>query len=209
MHGTRMRRVCGLSIAVWLALLVTGANAAVSDLKAATLRPADLPAEFTHSHVKVFAHYAPTMTVSTMAFGSPNPVSCTVPSSFRSSGWEQGMIEAFDTSKLSTGLQLCGYLFTTSSQAHLAYRVQVKTLLKPLLKLKLASKLPMTRVGSESMATRRDMKECVCQTIGMTRQYDAVFRHDNALVVVEYTGPAMYSVDSFLRLVTHSNARLH
>jgi hypothetical protein len=205
------RRPAGLA-ALMLAGALTwpaSAAAAVTTLRSALLPAAAVPSIFAHPHVKVYHRFSATLQVRTTVAGMAGNSTCTLPTSLAGDGWTQGMIEAFDRSSTTSALQLCGALFHTTHGAHLAYQQLVQAHFQPLLTAKYAVHLATPRIGNEVSGINRTGVGCACAPKDVPHSYEIVFRHDNAVLDLAFSGPVTVSPAQFVRLVTRTNAELH
>lgn len=202
-----MARLAGPCLAL---TLVLGGNALAASyrLQSAALQGHDVPAGFGASHLKLFTHFASSMTISAAAGHIPMQSVCAIPTSFKSDGWQQGMVQAFDRTNRNWTLQLCASLFRTPQGAHAAYEELVTKNLLPTIKVNLAHKLALATVGDESSALQRAGKDCVCDLKPTIRTYEVVFRHGSAVVDLTYVGSMTFSAAQFRALASGSNSRL-
>lgn len=133
---------------------------------------------------------------------------CALDPSFQRDGWDESIIEAFDHAAPSSALEICASLFRTSAGAHSAYSLLVKRDIAGPLSLKMVKRLKMKRIGNESSATWKGLKDCSCTASATGHTYQMVMRHDNAVVELMYAGPLWATPDRFHLLAATINGRL-
>jgi hypothetical protein len=148
------------------------------------------------------------MEVHALEAGSQTMRSCDVPHSFARQGWRKGLIQAFDSAKSQTTLQMCVSLFKTSRGAHAAYVYRTDRQLKLLIKLGEMKQLATPQIGDEAL-TVGGGDLCKCGGMTAARTYEIVFRHDNALVDLGYQGSSSVTQVGFERLAVRINSNLH
>ena len=190
------------------ALNAVPASASVINVRSALIAQSDAPTGFTQSHTYTTKQFRPVLSVLIRAGQSELSVQCTLDPSFQSFGWTQGMIEAFDHTSALAALQVCASLFRTPVGAASAYHFLLQRDVAMLVKLKIATRLTMSKIGNQSAGMVRQIKECSCSTTALLRTYVIVYRHENAVVESTYTGPARYTPDNFARLVSGQNRKL-
>jgi hypothetical protein len=109
-------------------------------------------------------------------------------------------VEGFDSDSILHLLSLCASAFQTAQGAHAAFATAVASLARYLKKHHLHASA-ISPIGAESSAYGASHGGFVVDQI--------VFRHDNALVQLNYIGPATYSFPSFVALAHRTNRRLH
>jgi len=205
---SHFRWIAAIAPALLLILTATPAMASIGNIKSALLRPGDAPSGFSHPHVAMYTRFSEKMEVRTLAAGSQTMRSCEVPRSFARQGWREGFIQAFDSTRSQTTLQMCVSLFKTARGAHAAYVYRTERQLKLLIKLGEMKQLATTQIGDESM-TVGGGDLCKCGGMTAARTYEIVFRRDNALVDLAYQGASSFTQVGFERLAVRINSNLH
>lgn len=208
--GRKLGTIAAAVLAVSIALPPGHTQAAVANLKSVLLRSAEVPSGFTHPQVQVYSHFVSRMEIGVSTSGMKITSACALPTAFARDGWMQGLIQSFDRSAATMSLQLCASRFKTAQGAHLAYRKLVGKELSLLIKTQLASRLPTSGLGDEATGITRNGIGCSCEPpAAAPHTYEIIYRHQNAVVDLTYSGPGSYSSTQFEQLVTRTNARLH
>jgi hypothetical protein len=177
-------------------------SANVGDLRSAMMSTSDAPPGLSNPHSRIYTRFARKMQVTTKTAGIPGKGStnCPLPASYASDGWTQGLVQGFDSDSVLHLLSLCASAFQTAQGAHAAFAADAASLARYLKKHRLHP-TAISPIGAESSAYGTSQSGFVVGQI--------LFRHDNALVQLNYIGPATYSFSSFVALAQKTNRRLH
>jgi hypothetical protein len=207
-----------------LALEATPALAYVNGIASGLLPASAAPSGFLAPKDQIFLRFHSDMSVKTGSGKAPSPA-CISQKSFANYGWKQGMIETFPPQQVKPfrQLTLCAWRFKSVGGAQKAYSLvanPVEADLKPKRTPKKSSKKKSTRHGTGTVANRskstlmllassRIGDESLAVRGGASSVgYGLYFRHANALIEFNYSGPPSFSSSSFLTLGRTINSKL-